>query len=277
MALKVSGAHKGKPVTTDATFKKGQKSYPDFDTNSNGVPYTYISSSSTPAWDFPSAAIALLAPTRDLPLLVVTGPHREMFNKWQAQRWWGRKLRSDHGAIQCAKIQSAKLLNTPGRSEDGRDSTYPRLGSPERALGDPIALTRVDPRYKPTGVNKDFFPPDNLGNQKLWCWLERLSSWRPKGEMSVCGGIEDDDLFKRRGFRFPQLADGTRELRRVRFSREKFGEVHAKLWWETNRDEYKLSTFASKSEAFSMVIMKILFGVKMRIQESEFLSNQTSL
>ncbi|XP_073101594.1 protein Brevis radix-like 1 isoform X1 [Elaeis guineensis] len=33
-----------------------------------------------------------------------------------------------------------------------------------------------------------------------------------------------------------ELADGTRELRRVRFSRERFGEVHAKLWWEENRE-----------------------------------------
>ncbi|KAL6979972.1 hypothetical protein U1Q18_021623 [Sarracenia purpurea var. burkii] len=33
-----------------------------------------------------------------------------------------------------------------------------------------------------------------------------------------------------------QLADGTRELRRVRFSRERFGEVHAKVWWEENRE-----------------------------------------
>lgn len=31
------------------------------------------------------------------------------------------------------------------------------------------------------------------------------------------------------------LPDGRRELKRVRFSREKFGEVHARLWWEENR------------------------------------------
>ncbi|KAJ0745676.1 putative brevis radix (BRX) domain, protein BREVIS RADIX [Helianthus annuus] len=31
------------------------------------------------------------------------------------------------------------------------------------------------------------------------------------------------------------LPGGSRELRRVRFSREKFGEVHARLWWEENR------------------------------------------
>lgn len=33
-----------------------------------------------------------------------------------------------------------------------------------------------------------------------------------------------------------ELADGTRELRRVRFSRERFGEERAKVWWEQNRD-----------------------------------------
>ncbi|KHG14377.1 Protein Brevis radix-like 2 [Gossypium arboreum] len=31
------------------------------------------------------------------------------------------------------------------------------------------------------------------------------------------------------------LPGGTRELRRVRFSREKFGEMHARMWWEENR------------------------------------------
>ncbi|MFS7933859.1 putative brevis radix (BRX) domain-containing protein [Helianthus anomalus] len=31
------------------------------------------------------------------------------------------------------------------------------------------------------------------------------------------------------------LPGGLRELKRVRFSREQFGEVHARLWWEENR------------------------------------------
>ncbi|MBA0777569.1 hypothetical protein Gotri_005577 [Gossypium trilobum] len=31
------------------------------------------------------------------------------------------------------------------------------------------------------------------------------------------------------------LPGGKRELRRVRFSRERFGEMHARLWWEENR------------------------------------------
>lgn len=55
MALKVSG--KGKPGEGEGSYRKGQRSYPDFDTISEGVPYPYPqggSTSSTPAWDFTS-------------------------------------------------------------------------------------------------------------------------------------------------------------------------------------------------------------------------------
>lgn len=51
MALKVSG--KGKPGQAEGSYKKGQRSYPDFDAISEGVPYPG-SSTSTPAWDFTS-------------------------------------------------------------------------------------------------------------------------------------------------------------------------------------------------------------------------------
>lgn len=56
IAVKFSGAYKQcKPCTGSPTFKKGQRGYPEFDTNSEGVPYPSVqpeSSSSTPAWDF---------------------------------------------------------------------------------------------------------------------------------------------------------------------------------------------------------------------------------
>ncbi|GFQ07981.1 protein brevis radix [Phtheirospermum japonicum] len=311
MALKVSGAHKGKPVTTDATFKKGQKSYPDFDTNSNGVPYTYISSSSTPAWDFPSAAHratrpdsrftafggdrtpsgleSISAQSGEVVLEDEDGPKewmaqvepgvqitfvslprggndlkrirfsREMFNKWQAQRWWGENY---DRIMELYNVQrfNQQALNTPGRSEDGRDSTYSRLGSARESPRMTPSLNKEwTPRYKPTGVNKDFFPPDNLGNQNYGAGSSAYPAGGPKGEMSSVEAsrtttssrdeasvsvsnasdiesewIEEDEPGVYITIR--QLADGTRELRRVRFSREKFGEVHAKLWWETNRD-----------------------------------------
>lgn len=57
MALKVSGSSKSKPGQTSGNFKMGQRSYPEFDTISEGVPYPDFqpgSSSSTSAWHFTS-------------------------------------------------------------------------------------------------------------------------------------------------------------------------------------------------------------------------------
>lgn len=51
-------ALKFKPCTSSGSYKKGQRPYPEFDTISEGVPYPLFqggSSSSTPAWDFPSS------------------------------------------------------------------------------------------------------------------------------------------------------------------------------------------------------------------------------
>ncbi|KAK6158477.1 hypothetical protein DH2020_005791 [Rehmannia glutinosa] len=304
MALKVSGAHKGK---TEGGFKKGQRSYPDFDTISEGVPYTYVqrgSSSSTPAWDFTSTGHRATRPDsrftafggdrtpgglesvqsgevvledEDQPkewmaqvepgvqITFVSLPRggndlkrirfsREMFNKWQAQRWWGENY---DRIMELYNVQrfNQQALNTPGRSEDGqRDSTYSRLGSAQESPRMTPSLNKEwTPRYKPS------FPPENLGNQHYGVGSSAYPTGGPKGEMSSMEAsrtttssrdeasvsisnasdvesewIEEDEPGVYITIR--QLADGTRELRRVRFSREKFGEVHAKLWWETNRD-----------------------------------------
>ena len=53
MALKVSG--KGKPGEAEGSYKKGQRSYSDFDTMSDAYAQQPAgSTSSTPAWDFTS-------------------------------------------------------------------------------------------------------------------------------------------------------------------------------------------------------------------------------
>ncbi|KAJ0989880.1 hypothetical protein J5N97_008236 [Dioscorea zingiberensis] len=60
---------------------------------------------------------------------------REMFNKWQAQRWWGENY---DRIMELYNVQrfSTQALPTPPRSEDGeahiglqRNSSYPRVGS----------------------------------------------------------------------------------------------------------------------------------------------------
>ncbi|CAI9784662.1 unnamed protein product [Fraxinus pennsylvanica] len=301
MALKVSGALQCKPGTGDGSYKKAHRSYPEFDTISEGVPYPLVqpgSSSSTPAWDFTSighrAARPDSRPGQLEPISAKSGlllvqdedepkewmaqvepgvqitfaslPRggndlkrirfsREMFNKWQAQRWWGENY---DRIMELYNVQrfNQQALNTPGRSEDGRDSTYSKLGS---AMESPRMTPSFNREWTPTPRYK---PPDHLqvaANQHYNPGSSAYTAGGPKGEMSSMDAsrtttssrdeasvsisnasdiesewIEQDEpgVF----ITIRQLADGSRELRRVRFSRERFGEVHAKLWWETNRE-----------------------------------------
>ncbi|KZV45248.1 protein BREVIS RADIX [Dorcoceras hygrometricum] len=296
MALKVSGSSssKGKPGQTDNIFKRGQRSYPDFDTISEGVPYSYAqpgSSSSTPAWDFtksghrakrPDSTFTVFGGDRTtggvdsfsahagetalendnepkewmaqvepgVQITFVSLPrggndlkrirfNREMFNKWQAQRWWGENYDRIMELYNVQKFNQ-QGFNTPGRSEDGRDSTYSRLGT---ALESP----RMTPRYNLQGSGQYYnpgssaYPSSGMKSEMPMEASRMTTSSRDEASVSISNAsdiesewIEEDEPGVYITIR--QLVDGTRELRRVRFSREKFGEVHAKLWWDSNRD-----------------------------------------
>ncbi|CAK9153299.1 unnamed protein product [Ilex paraguariensis] len=188
---------------------------------------------------------------------------REMFNKWQAQRWWGENY---DRIMELYNVQrfNRQALQTPSRSEDGRDSVYSKLGSArESPMMTPSIPREWTPRnyYNPSG-SKGHFPPDYLdqgGNQQYNAGSSAYATGGAKGEASSFDAsrtttssrdeasvsisnasdiesewVEQDEPGVYITIR--QLADGTRELRRVRFSREKFGEVNAKLWWEENRE-----------------------------------------
>ncbi|KAK6117028.1 hypothetical protein DH2020_049272 [Rehmannia glutinosa] len=289
-----TGSSKSKHGQTSSNFKTGQRSYPEFDTISEGVPYPHVqtgtSSTSTPAWDFTRTAhrpdsrlstfsghgsqygdvmlddedeakewIAQVEP--GVQITFVSLPRggndlkrirfsREMFDKWQAQRWWGENFDRIMELYNVQKFNQ-QAMNTPGRSEDGRDSVYSRLGS---AIESPRMTPSLNKEWTPRYNNK----PIENSNQYYYN-NAGSSSGCPKGEMSSMEAsrtttssrdeasvsisnasdiesewIEEDEPGVYITIR--QLMDGTRELRRVRFSREKFGEVHAKNWWEINRD-----------------------------------------
>lgn len=298
IALKISGSSKqGKSSTGTPSYKKEQRPYPDFDTISEGVPY---SSSSTPAWDFTSTGnhpsrgfdsrfaggfrgsggldsvtaqsgevllenenepkewMAQVEPGVQITFATLPSGgnelkrirfSREMFNKWQAQRWWGENY---DRIMELYNVQrfNRQALSTPARSEDGRDSSYSRLGSAMESPMNPSINKDWTPRnyYKPSG-SRGYFPPDPSdqgGNQQynVGSSMEAsrtTTSSRDEASVSISNASDVDSEWVDEDepgvyITIRQLADGTRELRRVRFSREKFGEVNAKLWWEQNRD-----------------------------------------
>ncbi|XP_073101597.1 protein Brevis radix-like 1 isoform X2 [Elaeis guineensis] len=196
---------------------------------------------------------------------------REMFNKWQAQRWWGENY---DRIMELYNVQrfSRQGLPTPLRSDDGgaEESFYSHVGSTRE---DPITppLSRNTYRSHSAATGKGMYCPTvpdasehalphqhnpsaaagagavgssgvKRGEASTVEASRTTTSSRDEASISISNAsdlevmewVEQDEPGVYITIR--ELADGTRELRRVRFSRERFGEVHAKLWWEENRE-----------------------------------------
>ncbi|KAJ0007150.1 hypothetical protein Pint_29055 [Pistacia integerrima] len=209
---------------------------------------------------------------------------REMFNKWQAQRWWAENYDKVMELYNVQRFnREAVPLPTSPRSEDevsSHQNYYQtkrsqdfslRIGS---AKDSPVTppLNNERPRnfHRPMGVG--YSSSDSLDHQPmqsrqfydsagLACTPKlssisgtktetssidgsaRTSSSREadqSGELSIGNAsdmetewVEQDEPGVYITIR--SLPGGTRELRRVRFSRERFGEMQARIWWEENR------------------------------------------
>lgn len=193
---------------------------------------------------------------------------RELFNKWQAQRWWAENYDKVMELYNVQKFnQHAVPVATPSRSEDENSKIGSAQGSPATP---PLSKERL-PRnfHRPTGLaytSSDSF--DQHGARQYYESSYGLAS-TPKlsnisaskteissvdasarsslsrdvdhsGELSASNAsdvetewVEQDEPGVYITIR--ALPNGTRELRRVRFSRERFGEMHARLWWEENK------------------------------------------
>ncbi|KAK4744673.1 hypothetical protein SAY87_010985 [Trapa incisa] len=166
---------------------------------------------------------------------------RDMFDKWQAQRWWAENY---DRIMELYNVQrfNRQALNTPARSEDGRDSNYTRVAESPMV---PSAGRDWTPRshYRPPGVGSSAYAPAaGLRSDAASMDASRMttdSRDEPSVSYSNASEIESEWVAQDEPgvyITIRQLVDGTRELRRVRFSRERFGEVRAKTWWEENRE-----------------------------------------
>ncbi|KAK4781148.1 hypothetical protein SAY87_017254 [Trapa incisa] len=176
---------------------------------------------------------------------------REMFNKWQAQKWWTENYDK---VVELYNVQhsnhQAAPLPTPPRSED----EALRNDSPNDGPMTPPLSKECQP-----GESLDQHPmhshhpndsADPASTQKASSMVPvktetpsvdgSISSKDYSGELSASNAsdmetewVEEDEPGVYITIR--ALPGGVRELRRVRFSREKFNEMHARLWWEENQ------------------------------------------
>lgn len=189
---------------------------------------------------------------------------REMYNKWQAQRWWAENYDRVMELYNVQRFNRQGVpLPTPPRSEDESLKLESAENSP---VTPPLNKERL-PRtfHRPTGMgysssdsmqSRQYYDSGGLASTPKLSSISgaktetssvdasvRTSSSHEadrSGELSVSNAsdmetewVEQDEPGVYITIR--ALPGGIRELRRVRFSREKFGEMHARLWWEENR------------------------------------------
>ncbi|KAK4746442.1 hypothetical protein SAY87_012754 [Trapa incisa] len=173
---------------------------------------------------------------------------RNIFDKWHAQRWWAENY---DRIMELYNVQrfNRQALQTPSGSEDGRDSNYTRVAESPVV---PLASREWTPssHYGPTGgpysgSSTGYGPATGYKQSDAASMDASRMTTDSRDEASASAShsnasevetewVEQDEPGVHITIR--QLVDGTRELRRVRFSRERFGEVRAKMWWEENRE-----------------------------------------
>ncbi|KAJ7963231.1 Brevis radix-like protein [Quillaja saponaria] len=194
---------------------------------------------------------------------------REIFNKWQAQRWWAESYDKVMELYNVQRFNHQGVpLPTPPRSEDECSKTESVRDSPatpplskeriprhvHRPIG--IGYSSSDSLDQPTLQSHHYYDTTGLASTAKLSSISgaknetssmdgsvRTSSSKEadrSGEVSISNAsdmetewVEQDEPGVYITIR--SLPGGTRELRRVRFSRERFGEMHARLWWEENR------------------------------------------
>ncbi|XP_076922076.1 protein Brevis radix-like 4 isoform X2 [Bidens hawaiensis] len=193
---------------------------------------------------------------------------RDMFNKWQAQRWWQENFDKVMELYNVRRLnRQAFPLPIPQKSQDELiplDSTRSKIESIEDT-DTPLAPTLSKERTPHTmdidhhihgstlaRSNNDSFGLTDAVTPKLSnisatkteaSSLDATNSSREADrleELSISKVSDVDNEWVEQVepgvyITIKVLPGGSRELRRVRFSREKFGEVHARLWWDENR------------------------------------------
>eukprot|EP01018_Ginkgo_biloba_P012841 Gb_13556 [translate_table: standard] len=160
---------------------------------------------------------------------------REIFNKWQAQRWWTEnydKVLELYNVHRHTKHESA-ALPTPPRSEDEKDTKMESGG--DSPVTPPLHNMNLLPRgfCRPTDTCRTSSSRDADRSDDLQSSENLSMSNSSEQEQQEQEWVEEDEPGVYITLRC--LPGGSREVRRVRFSREKFSEMQARLWWEENR------------------------------------------
>ncbi|GAB2293297.1 Protein Brevis radix-like 2 [Dionaea muscipula] len=190
---------------------------------------------------------------------------RELFSKWQAQKWW---TENHDRVMELYNVQSSVPPQTPSRTEDEECKIV--SSSDNNPVTPPTSKENL-PRNHHHSTGYEYSSLDLLDHQEIQASKYKFQGLAsaPKvsdiiaaktetssfdasarssssgeadcsGELSVSNASEIETEWVEQDepgvhITIRALADGTRELRRVRFSRDMFGEMDARMWWEENK------------------------------------------
>ncbi|KAF8096635.1 hypothetical protein N665_0305s0054 [Sinapis alba] len=192
---------------------------------------------------------------------------REMFDKRQAQKWWAENFEKVMELYNVQQFnQQSVPFPTPPTSKDESSTkngpaTPPLNNECTRGKGYASSGSLA---HQPTTQRQNRYASDSSGlatTPKLSSisgtkteTSSVVGSARSSGssreeeeedaehseEVSVSNASDNETEWVEQDeagvyITIRALPDGTRELRRVRFSRERFGETDARLWWEENK------------------------------------------
>ncbi|XP_047311272.1 protein Brevis radix-like 4 [Impatiens glandulifera] len=176
---------------------------------------------------------------------------REMFNKWQAQKWWtdnNEKVMELYNVKRLNK-QAFPLQTPPPKSEDHESSKIePVNGLLSKYIAKETypfenhfveSQTSSSPKISSiSGTKTDISSSSLDASMTSTCSSSREADRYGEVSISTVSDLETEWVEEDEPgvyLTIKPLPGGKRELKRVRFSREKFGEIHARLWWEENR------------------------------------------
>ncbi|KAH9607415.1 hypothetical protein KSS87_007505 [Heliosperma pusillum] len=173
---------------------------------------------------------------------------RELFDKWQAQRWWGENYDKIMELYNVQKFSHQTVpVSTPPVSEDENSKIGSALGSPATPPLSKERLPRAGRQYYESyglastpklssisAAKTETSSVDASGRSSLSRDVDHSSDLSVSNASDMeTEWVEQDEPGVYITIR--ALTNGSRELRRVRFSRERFGEMQARVWWEENK------------------------------------------
>lgn len=166
--------------------------------------------------------------------------NREIFDKWQARVWWGENFDRLRELYNVRSFNSQALSTALPSEDEQREASY---SMHETGSGSNVAAWENNDQM----VGNQYFNPSGFtmgegssSNQNMHAALRSSSM----NEISFSNSSDPDSEWIEQVepgifVTVRQYPDGNNELRRIKFSRQRFGDAEARKWWDENRDRLR--------------------------------------